>query len=80
MFTYSNAHTNAKTVFSVFSSQEIGANLVSFQMVFEALQSSAQAILIYVSSFPGVENPKNPGIQTIHVIFTVHLQYVHVLL
>ena len=79
MFTNSNAHTNAKTVFSVFSSQEIGANLVSFQMVFEALQSSAQAILIYVS-FPGVENPKNPGIQTIHVIFTVHLQYVHVLL
>ena len=42
-----------KSVFSVFISQEIGPSLVSFQMISEALQSSAQAIRIQVL-FPEV--------------------------
>ena len=44
-----------KIGYSMFSSQEIGPSLVSFQMIFEALQSEL------------FENPKNPGIQPKHV-------------
>ena len=38
MSTYSNAHAKVKIEFSMSSSQEIGSGLVSFEMIFEALQ------------------------------------------
>ena len=40
MSTYPNAHANDKKWISGFSSQEIGSSLVSFEMIFEALQSA----------------------------------------
>ena len=39
---------NLKSRFSMFTSQEIGSRLVSLEMIFEAQQSSAQAIQIQV--------------------------------
>ena len=44
-------------------SQEIGLSLISFQMILEALQSSAIRIHF---SFAKFKNPKNPGIQPIY--------------
>ena len=52
-----------KIEFSIFTSQDIDSSLVSFQMIFQALQS----VQIKVS-FPGVKNPKNPGIQPIYYL------------
>ena len=43
----------------MFSSQEIGSSLVSFEIIFEALQ---------VVSLAEFENPKTHGIQPIHRI------------
>ena len=51
-----------KSRFPLFDPQEIGSTLVSFQMIFEALQSEQLKL-----SFYWVENLKNPGIQPIHV-------------
>ena len=45
-----------KRGFSIFTSEKIGPTLVSFQMIFEALQFQIQVL------FPGMENPKNPRI------------------
>ena len=50
---------NLKLNFPFFGSQEIGSTLVSFQMIFEALQSE----LFRKVSFTEFENPKNNGIQ-----------------
>ena len=53
-----------KSGFSIISTQGIGSSLVSFQMIFEALQfESASDIRLLLTE---VETSKNPGIQPIH--------------
>ena len=66
IFWYPNAYANAKKCDFDVQFQEMGSSLVSFQMIFEALQS------LQVSC-PGVEGPKNPGIQPIYkMLFLPH--------
>ena len=48
-----------KIEFPMFSSQEMGSSLVSFQLIFEAIQSDIQIQVL----FPGVENLESSGIQ-----------------
>jgi hypothetical protein len=53
-------------------SQEIGLSLISFQMILEALQSSAIRIHF---SFAEFKNPKNFGI---HPIYAIKLTFIFI--
>ena len=46
------------------SAQEIGSSLVSFELIFEALQFEKFCFNFHS---PSLKNPKNPGIQTFHI-------------
>ena len=48
-----------KSGFSIFSTQEIGSSLISFQMIFEGLLL-VQSELFRLNSFHEFENPKIP--------------------
>ena len=52
MPTYPNAYAKVKNGFLNFSSQEIGSNLISFEMIFEALLSYSD---ISFTEFPELD-------------------------
>ena len=64
MSTYPNALVKFENEFTLFVSQEMGSGLVSFELIFEALQFE-----IFIFKFHSLEilkNSKNPGIQPIY--------------
>ena len=56
--------------FSIFSSQGISSSLISFEMIFDALQSE---LLSYsdLSFIDSIKKPKIPGIQPSHSSFPI---------
>ena len=49
-----------KNGFTIYSSHEIGSSLILFEMIFEALPSSAQVNLIFIPRVQKYRNSRNP--------------------